>query len=286
MLLVALLSFASTAAAEEGLMSLRSAAMGDNVVGGAGANAALFHNPAGIAAVQMYALELGYNTQLKSNHHQIGLSIADSQTNPNIAGGFSYNFGFQKDKSRGKGPAHMQHDLRAAAALPVIQDALVFGVTAHYIFRNNMHATDDDRRLKDHGFTLDLGLMAKLGEKFFLGVSTQNLLQKKDLMEARNIRAGFAGIFGVFRLLGEYGADLEGKQTRHHAGGGVEVMIQSFALRGGFRHVTANDFERHENLLSLGAGFRSRSFGLDVAYRQHVQRRPDRFLGASLVLFL
>lgn len=274
--------------AGDGLMSLRSAGMGDNVVGGAGANASLYHNPAAVAAVRVYALELGYDTQLKSNQHQLGLSIADSQTNPSIAGGFAYNLSFKKNKNRGdgKGLEYMQHDLRAAAALPVIQDALVLGVTAHYIFRNNMHATEDDRRVKDHGFTLDLGLMAKLGEKFFLGVSTQNLLQKKDLMEARNIRAGFAGIFGVFRLLGEYGADLEGKQTRHHAGGGVEVMIQSFALRGGFRHVTANDFERHENLLSVGAGFRTRSVGLDVAYRQHVQRSPDRFLGASLVLFL
>lgn len=280
------IGLSSTAWAQDGFLSLRSAAMGDNVVGGAGGNASLYHNPAGVAAVPMYALEIGYDTQLKSNQHQLGISIADSQTNPNIAGGFSYDFSFKKDKSRGKGLAHMQHDLRASAALPVVEDVLVIGLTGHYIFQNDMHATEDDRRVKNHGFTLDLGVMAKLGDKFFIGVSSQNLLQKKELMDPRNIRAGFAGIFGVFRLLGEYGVDLEGKQTRHHAGGGFEIMIESFALRGGFRHVTANDYERHENLLSMGAGYRGKSFGLDVAYRQHVQRSPDRFLGASLVLFL
>lgn len=269
-------------------MSLRSAGMGDNVVGGAGANASLYHNPAAIAAVRVYALELGYDTQLKSNQHQLGLSIADSQTNPGIAGGFAYNLSFKKNKDRGegKGLAYMQHNVRAAAALPVAQDVLVVGITAQYIFRNQLHATEDDRRVKNHGFTLDIGLMAKLGEKFYIGVTSQNLLQKKYLTDPRNIRAGFAGIFGIFRLLGEYGVDLEGPQTRHHAGAGVEVMIQSFAMRGGFRHVTSNNFERSENLLSVGAGYRGKSFGLDVAYRQHVQRSPDRFLGASLVLFL
>lgn len=273
--------------AQGGFQSLRSAAMGDNVVGGAGGNAGLYHNPAGIAAVKMYALELGYNTQLKSNRHQLGVSIADSQTNPTVAGGFAYNFTFKKDKSRdGEGLAHMQHDLRASTALPLIEDALVIGLTAHYMFRNDMHATDGDRRVKHHGFTLDVGVMAKLGEKFYLGVATQNLLQKTNLTDPRNIRAGFAGIFGIFRLMGEYGADLQSAQTRHHAGAGFEIMIQSVALRGGFRHITANDFERHENLLSMGAGYRGRTFGFDVTYRQHVQRSPERFLGASIVLML
>lgn len=282
------LTTAPSAFAEEGLKSLRSAGMGDNVVAGAGANAGLFHNPAGIAAVTAYALELGYDTQLKTGDHQLGVSIADSQTNPGFAGGVAYTFGFNRGDEKNKASTSMDHNVRLSAALPLIQDTLYFGVTGQYLHytRAGVAGVPDSRKLKHNGFTLDLGVMAKLGEKFFIGVSAQDLIYVDGATDARIIRAGAAGMFGIVRVLAEYGGHLKGAQTRHHGGAGVELMLQSFAMRTGFRHVSANDFERHENLLSFGLGYRGQTFGLDLAYRQHVQRAPDRFFGVSVVLFM
>ena len=276
------LTAAPQAAAEEGLRSLRSAGMGDNVVAGAGANAALFHNPAALAAVPTYALELGYDTQLKTGDHQLGVSIADSQTNPALAGGMAYTFSFNRGET--KAETAMDHNIRLGAALPIIQDTLILGVTGQYL--HYTRPTEDGSRIKHNGFTLDIGLMAKLGEKFFVGVSAQDLISVSGATDARILRAGVAGMFGIVRILGEYGAHLDGPRTRHHGGVGAELMIHSIALRTGFRHVSAGGIHRRENLLSLGAGYRSQSFGLDFAYRQHVQRAPDRFLGVSIVLFM
>lgn len=287
-LLLACLFCASTASAEEGLRSLRSAGMGDNVVAGAGGNAALFHNPAGIAAVRMYALELGYDTQLKSGDNHFGVSIADSQTNPSFAGGLAYTFSYNTGDEKGKHDDTIDHNIRLAAAVPLIPETLIIGVTGQYLnySRGRLNHLPDGPKVRHNGFTLDLGLMAKFGEKFFFGVSVQDLVYVEGATNERILRAGLAGMFGVMRILGEYGAHLDGPRTRHHGGAGLELMIKSLALRGGFRHISAGGIHRHENLLSVGAGYRGQSFGVDFAYRQHVQRAPDRFMGVSIVLFM
>lgn len=283
-----LLCLTANATADEGLRSLRSAGMGDNVVAGAGGNASLFHNPAGIAAINAYALEAGYDTQLKSGDHRLGVSIADSQTNPNFAGGVAYTFSFNKGDEKGKHDDKMDHNIRLAAAVPLIQERLVIGVTGQYFHYNRGHVDQDPEgaKIKYNGFSLDIGMMAKLGENVFFGVTGQDLIYVEGATNERIIRAGLGGVFGIFRAFGEYGAHIDGPRTRHHGGAGFELMLKSVALRGGFRHVSAGGIHRHENLLSFGAGYRGRSFGVDFAYRQHVQRAPHRFLGASIVLFM
>lgn len=288
--LVALLLTASaaTATAGEGLRSLRSAGVGDNVVAAAAGNAALFHNPAGLGSVSMYSLELGWDTQLKSGSHQASVSIADSQTNAAIAGGLAYTFSFNKGGEKGDHVGHNEHHLRLSAAVPVIPETLIFGITGQYLHFNQGRegGSREGAKIKHSGFSLDLGVMAKLGQKVFIGVSAQDLLRVEGATGPRTIRAGLSGMFGAFRILGEYGAHLDGPRTRHHGGAGIEVMIHSVALRTGFRHVSAGGIHRHENLMSFGAGYRGQRFGLDFAYRQHIQRAPDRFIGVSAILFM
>lgn len=279
---------AATATAGEGLRSLRSAGVGDNVVAAAAGNAALFHNPAGLASVSMYSLELGYDTQLQSGSHQAGVSIADSQTNASFAGGLAYTFSFNKGGEKGDHVGHNEHHIRLAAAVPLIQESLILGVTGQYLHFNQgrVGGSPEGEKIRRNGLSLDLGLMAKLGQKVFIGVSAQDLIRVDGATGPRTIRAGLSGMFGAFRILGEYGAQLDGPRTRHHGGAGVEVMIQSVALRTGFRHVSAGGIHRHENLMSFGAGYRGQSFGVDLAYRQHIQRAPDRFIGVSIILFM
>lgn len=277
-------------------MSLRSAAMGDNVVGGAGTNAAIYHNPAALAAIPLYSLEIGYNKPLGEGGNHLGISIADAKTNQTIAGGASYQFGFERAQVNGKKTlVSMRHEARLAAALPIVQDVFYLGVTGLYIHQKNLsgHSSSSTGR-KAHAFSVDLGLMAKLGNQFFLGLSAMNLAQKDGLTDPREIRAGFAGVMGPFRLMGEYGAEIDGQRTRHHVGPGAEFMIKSIiALRAGYRYATANrlvasstNYERNEHLLSLGLGYRGRSFGVDMTYRQQIQRAPQRLFGISLVLLM
>lgn len=280
----------------DGLDSLRSAGMGDNVVGGAGSNAALFHNPAALSAVPLYSLELGYNKPLGEGGNHLGISIADAKTNAAIAGGAAYTFSFQREPINGKKKlVSMRHEVRLGAALPIVQDVLILGVTGQYINQKNMSGYGSSSvGRKGHAFSVDLGVMAMIGKQFFLGVSAMNLAQKEGLTDPREIRAGFAGIIGPLRLMGEYGAEIDGARTRHHVGPGAEFMIKSIiALRAGYRYATANQllsnapqYADAEHLLSFGLGYRGRSFGVDFAYRQQLQKAPQRLFGVSLVLLM
>lgn len=278
-----------TASAEEGLASLRSAGMGDNMVAGAAGTAALFHNPAGLSAIHLYSMEVGYNHSMSSKTHHLGIAAADSATNPGVAGGFAYTFSFSNGEDRGKYDDARDHNIRIATALPVIQERLILGVTGQYLNynRGRESALPDAAKQRYNGFTLDVGLMARLGDRFFLGVVAQDLLLVHGARDYRTLRAGAGAVFGVIRLQGEYGVKLDGPRSQHHGGAGLELMLKGIAARGGFRHVTAGGpGTRHENLLSFGAGYRGQRFGVDFAYRQQLQRAPDRFVGVSLSFFM
>lgn len=289
-LVVALVCLGANAAyADEGLGSLRAAGMGDNMVAGAAGTAALFHNPAGLAAIPLYTMEAGYDLSLASKTHHLGISAADSQTNPGIAGGFAYTFSFSNGEDKGKYDDIRDHNIRIASALPVIPEVLILGLTGQYLNYNHGRETSlpDAAKQRYNGFTLDVGVMARLGNKFFVGFVAQDLLLVEGARDFRTMRVGAGAVFGILRLQGEYGVKLDGPRSTHHGGGGLELMLQSVAMRGGFRHITEGaPGTSAENLISFGAGYRGRSFGFDFAYRQQIQRAPDRFVGVSLLFFM
>lgn len=281
---------ASNAYAGEELTSIRSAGMGDNMVAGAGANAALFHNPAGLSLANVYAIELGYDTVLKDGQNAIGLSAADSQTNGMLAGGFAYTFTFDRGEAPDRVDKWSDHDMRAAIALPIIPQALSVGVTGHYMNYNRGIVDTpggERRKLKSKGLTLDVGISSLLGEKVFLGFVAQNLIHVNGATEGRDLRAGAGFIAGPVRLQGEYGVNLHQKVSTHHAGAGTELMIQGFALRAGYRWTGQSDLNpQRSHALSVGMGYRTRGFGIDAVYRQEIQRAPDRWFGVSMLFFI
>lgn len=289
LLTLATLAFTTPAHAGEELTSIRSAGMGDNMVAGAGANAALFHNPSGLSLANVYAIELGYDTVLKAGQHSIGVSAADSQTNGVLAGGFAYTYTFDRGTAPEREDKWRDHDFRAALAVPLIPEVLALGVTGHYMnyVRPGFDAEGEPGRIKSSGFTLDAGLSAMLGESVFLGFVAQDLLSVRGATAGRDLRAGLGFLAGPMRLQAEYGANLYQKHATHHVGFGTEVMLQMIALRAGYRWISPDRFESsNDHELSFGLGYRGRTFGLDAAYRQEIQRSPTRWFGVSMLFFI
>lgn len=273
---------ASSAYAEEGLSTMRSAGMGDNNVATATSNGAIFNNPAGLAGASLYSLEAGYGGDFRSRTHSLVLSVADSKTNEAIAGGFAYTFSFAQDGSEPFEERKRDHDIRVAGALPIVPQRLSIGVSGRYL--NYKHGEDAQRR-DPNGFTMDAGLMAKLTEQVFFGFVAKDLIYIRDATGRRKLRAGLGAFFGPVQFNAQWGVGIDRKQeetAQHRFGGGAEVNLDGLMLRVGFQH----HFWNNDNVLSVGAGFRSDGFGLDAVYRQHFDIREQREFGFSFLVFL
>lgn len=283
------LCVSSNAFAGEELTSMRSAGMGNNIVAGAGANAAIFHNPSGLALANVYAIEMGYDTVIKDGQNSISVSAADSQTNGSVAGGFAYTYTFDRGTGPDRYDKWRDHDFRAALAVPLIPNTLSLGVGTHYMnyVRAELGVPGERNAIKHKGFTMDVGLSALLNETIFIGVVAQDLLKVDGATSGRDIRGGLGFLAGPVRVQGEYGVNLHEKHSTHHFGFGAEAMLQSVALRAGYRWIGPERFESsNDHELSFGAGYRSRSFGIDAVYRQEIQRAPSRWIGVSMLFFV
>ena len=274
----------STAGADEGLASLRAAGMGDNVVGAAPTNAAIFHNPAGLTLLPLYSLEAGYGIGLDDRISRLRINVADGRTNPRLAGGFSYTFSLGNGDEPGDQDNLRDHDIRVAAALPIVPEVLAIGATLRYMNyrRGRVDQDPDGDVVRYHGFTLDLGMMAKLGQRFFVGIAARDLINIDGASEDRGVAAGVGAVFGMLRLNGDWGVAIDRGELEHYAGLGVEYMIQRLGVRMGYRHL----FAEADNALSIGVGYRSQTAGFDFAYRQYFNVRTQRELGLSLILHL
>lgn len=275
--------FSSSALADEGLTSLRSAGMGDNVVAASAGNAGVFHNPAGLAAIPIYSIEAGYDLTAGDGTHRLGLSVADSQTNGSVAGGLAYTFSLNNGDLSGDVDNLRDHNMRVALAVP-LSEAFSVGVTGQYFIfsRGRVDQSEDGDKIRYNGFSLNIGAMARLGERFFVGVAAEDLVEVEGATGPRTLRAG-AGFFNdVIRGQFEYGAQFLGADTRHRIGFGTELMLEMVAVRVGYRHIT----DISENELSIGLGYRSRTFGIDMAFRQPFNDRSRRQFGVTFLGFI
>lgn len=261
---------------------MRSAGMGDNNVATATSNGAIFHNPAGLAGASLYSLEAGYDASFRTRTHRLVLSVADSKTNEAIAGGFAYTFSFAQDGSEPYEERKRDHDLRIAGALPIIPQRLSIGVSGRYL--NYKHG-EDESRTDSNGFSMDAGLMARLTDQVFFGFAAQDLVFVKGATGRRKLRSGLGAFFGPVQINAQWAAGIDRGQeetVQHRFGGGVEVNLDGLMLRVGYQH----HFWDHDNVLSVGFGFRSDGFGLDAVYRQHFETRDRRHFGVSFLVFL
>ncbi|RAL22180.1 hypothetical protein DL240_10010 [Lujinxingia litoralis] len=254
---------------------VRATGMGNALTPIAAGVDSLYHNPAGLARGEMYILDGAFTYTPQGGLLSAG--IADSKTNPQIAAGVSYSYYFgAEDHADLSG-----HDVRAAAAVPVIPERISLGVGGRYMHYTDSSLPEDpdneDSQVLFKGFTVDVGAMFRVTEFLHLGINGQNLIDpcRNDARcrgaAPTRIGGGFGlGTVSTFHLTGQAFVDISSAEDPlFDFGVGAEyVAAGAIPLRLGFER--QGFFER--NLITAGFGWRSQAAGLDLSYRHDLNQ--------------
>ena len=245
--------------------------MGDAYRAAGAANGAIYLNPAGIARLTHYSVELMW-ARLPGGIDAFHGSIVDTKTQP-IGVGIGYTW------SPGETD---RHDGRLALAYPAVPDRLFVGTSLRYLFLD--HPSGEDNA---SAFTLDAGLAAHLGSGFFLGATAHPLLDDQALDETDGRTFGF-GL--AWEGAASIAADLlldpaqEGGDRLAYAAGAEYIFGQDVPVRLGWTFAPAAN---NAHTLSLGFGVVTITGVLDLAYRQRIDEgSEDRTFALSLPLFM
>jgi len=253
------------------------------VIGDPQISSGLFNNPAGMSRSFVYAAEGQYLRLAKRQLNVMGFNVVDSKTQPSLAVGIGYGYGFT-DKSADFDIT--SHDARLALSKTVIDNRLFVGVGFRYI--RETVGTDDAAEVMD-GFTLDTGLLFALTESFALGAVGQNLLAVNGL--PRRAGGGVAIRAQSFVLDGDILVDFDtkaGEKSLVYRVGTEFLIGESVPLRAGFEANQATEAQ----YVAGGLGFLqtqgARGNQLNLSYKQRVDRTDEveSVLAVGVTMFL
>jgi len=293
-LLVAALALpgVARAAVDAPIAGTRSFAMGGAARAVPTSNDVLFVNPAGMAAVKRYGVELQYGYTSHDDVNRLSLSAVDSKNGP-VAGGLAFSHVGGGVFTGGLN----QFYLGAGYA---ISDSLAFGATLHYIRGGyDIFGTQPgDVSL----YTGDVGVMVTLVEGLTLGFAYNNVVSgDQPLLAPPILGGGVAFSTGAFTITGDMamtvGTDQERQWgTSYHAG--VEYFIADVVpVRLGYTRerilvttqtdlgATRNAFP-YESYLSGGLGYAMQSGSLELSYRHRLEKADDWGVVGALKFFL
>ncbi len=305
------------------LRNMRTMGMGEAFVGAGSGPGAIYHNPATILSAAVYEGAIGYQRGFSGETNAVGVSLADAKTNPSVAAGVAYSFGFGNDpqlRTALNAQASVSqpnsrvrdHDIRGAIAFPLVPGALSLGVGLRYV--------NHSRGSWTQGITVSVDTVTDTDNDPL--TTDDQIVTTTDVVENREYEIRRSGVtldggimaqigdnmalgFAVRNILEIKGLDegriIEGGIGGYFGGAHVEIAYISEQLEEGFDHGVALGLEyvvgaapvragfRYEgagrNYLSGGFGYRSESVGGDFAYEQNVNQSDDRTLGASLSLY-
>jgi hypothetical protein len=290
-------------------VGVRALSLGEAYRSIATGNDAIYFNPAGIAELKRYALETHYQLSLVSEQHQLDASVVDSKTSP-VAVGIAYTFDGAQFSKR----ATFEHRATLALSYQIFAQLLAVGAGFKYV-----NVSDAIAGNYLNALSADVGVLSRLPGGVSLAAVGYNLIPIRSAVVP--LSAGFSatwdlgpvsalvlgggprmgpvanagGVGGVAQ--GELAGPLQdltvsvdwyvdfatfrGPQSRISTG--VEyLLLSTVPLRAGYMW---DEFDR-DHLVSVGAGFLSPFFGLDVGYRQSVTRLDRGTFAASLKFFL
>lgn len=255
------------------IVGARSLAMGA-YRGLAGGNDSIFTNAAALAARRRYTVEslwLLDRTGADNAFQLLGASVVDSESS--VTAGFAYTRVLS-----GPWIGNLFH-LPLAAALA---DRFFVGLTGKYL------SADGPLGESMRTGNVDASFFWQPTSLFSLGGAVYNVIDAGHRTQLpRAYGAGAAlGDDRTFHLAVDWRGDTQradGKLTNLYAAGGEVLVGDAFPLRGGY----LKDETRHASFWSAGAGYVSASgVGLDLAYRQCIERSDERILAVALKLFV
>jgi hypothetical protein len=300
---------AAPAARAQDFVGVRALSLGEAYRSIATGNDAIYFNPAGLPELKRYAVELHYQLSLVSEQHQLDASLVDSKTSP-IAVGLAYTFEGAEFSKR----ATLQHRATLALGYRIFDQLLSVGAGFKYI-----NVSDAIAGNYLNALSADVGVLSRLPGGLSVAAVGYNLVPIQSAHVP--ISAGFSGtldlgplsglIFGGGPRMGQVAnaggmstdalgelngplqdltvsfdwwvdfATLYGPQSRLSTG--VEYLIAAMVpLRAGYLW----DQLDNDHMVSVGAGFLSPLFGIDVGYRQSVVRLDRGTFAVALKFFL
>lgn len=251
-------------------------------VGLATGSEALFSNPAALAARKRYVVDTFYLTDRRpdlsgtaARQDFFGGAAADSATTA-LAAGFGY--------ARAMKGVETGTLLRLGLATQIAR-GLTVGVQGNYFDLKGAEAIADN-------INLDAGLFLQVSPKVSVGAAGYNLLDSDHRQFLpRGWAAGFAaGSDTSLQIVGEWQLDLDrvrnadgsAKKTNRYAVGLEYLFANAVPVRGGYQIDETAD----TSWFSLGAGYVTPKFALDLAFRQSTTDPSARTYALAIRVFV
>jgi hypothetical protein len=282
---VVLLAAVRALAAVPPAPSTRALGMEGNLRGSATGDAALSLNPSGMSLARAYVLEGAYlhDRVGDGKGHNLHLSIVDSTSGFNVAGGLYYTY--LTDSPEGT-PGRSAHEGGVALSFP-IGDRIFLGATARYLRLRNEDPVPAGTRRLISGFGFDVGITVKPIPLLGIGLVATNVADARlGERVPRTLAGGVSvGITGELLLVFDAVYDITRSTDKvWNLGGGAEYLFaKTFALRAGFGHRG----DTRASVVAGGLSLISEVAALDVGVQQDLAgARKELLVGVSGRIFV
>jgi hypothetical protein len=311
--LCALVSLAATARAQEDFVGVRAMGMGEAQRAAATGAEGPMLNPAGMSLVRQYVIEGMYGIRIERVGHHANVSVVDSIT-ARVAAGLFYSFIYESPKlgfhwAGGFVPSATLTRTGHAAGLSLsipLGDRFILGATAKYLHISTtaplpMGTVPSQLTLDSvNGVTFDVGLILRLGEKFNIGLIGYNLWDHGSRESPLSLGIGLAFMpvpslsinfdtdvnftgYQSYKLDQATGKVSLDQRSTARLGPGLEFLAgHKVPLRAGVVY----DSGLPATYLTLGLGYLSSSFGIDLGYRLKLQGGIENFLMVGIRIFV
>jgi hypothetical protein len=270
-------------------------------------------NPAGMSLVRQYVVEGMYGFRVEDLGHHAFVAVVDSVTS-RVAAGLYYGFiytnpklGFDWAGGRVDNATFTRTGHVAGLSLSIpLGDKFIVGATIKYLHFSTTaplpQGAVPSTLTTDsvNGISFDVGLLLHLGDKFNIGLVGQNLWDHGSKESPLSLGIGLAYMpLPVFTISFDTLVNFTGytniaidpmtdqvNTTRRIAarlGPGLEfVAAKKVPIRAGVVY----DSGLPATFVTMGLGYLSPQFGIDLSYRVKVQSGLENFLMLGLRLFV
>ena len=263
--------------------------------------------------MRQYVIEGMYGIKIETVGHHANLSVVDSIT-ARVAAGLFYSFIYETPKlgfnwAGGKIDSEQITRTGHAAGLSLslpLGDHFILGATAKYLHLDTtaplpMGTVPDHLTLDSvNGVTFDVGMIVRLGDRFNVGLIGYNLWDHGSRESPLSLGIGLAYVplptlsinfdtvinftgyqnYKIDMMTGKVTLD---QRTTARLGPGIEWVAGSkVPLRAGVVY----DSGLPATYLTLGLGYLSTAFGIDLSYRGKVQGGIENFLMLGIRIFI
>jgi hypothetical protein len=311
--LLCLALWASVARAQNDFVGVRAMSMGEAQRATATGASGPLLNPAGMSLVRQYVIEGMYGVKIETVGHHANITVVDSIT-ARVAAGLFYSFIYETPRFgftwagghvESAQATRTGHAAGLSLSIP-LGDKFIIGATAKYLHFDTTAplpmGTVPDHLTFDsvNGVTFDVGMILRLGDKFHAGLIGYNLWDHGSRESPLSLGIGLAYVpLPTLSINFDTVINFTGFQTYHYdmatgkvsldqrttarLGPGIEFLAaQKVPIRGGVVY----DSGLSGTYLTLGLGYLSPSFGIDLGYRAKVSGGIENFLMLGLRLFI